>query len=234
MKLALALAASIAAACTAAPRPVTPDRPTAHVHARVDPATADSPDEHARSTAAPNRRRIVVSDTDIDILDPISFVANTSELAPASTPILDAVAHTLHGNPSITLLEVRGHSDWSEPDPRHRAELSIRRAEAVVAALVDRGIAPARLSAYGASDDELASRTDSSKNRGVDLDDPRPRLAGRTAKQPVDGRLCGGSRWLERRGLGLVVVPTDVQCRFDVVCRENAQPCGPPWPSLGR
>jgi outer membrane protein OmpA-like peptidoglycan-associated protein len=105
-----------------------------------------------------NRGRVVVTSTDIEILDTITFVGNTAQLAPTSSKILDAVAATMHGNPSILLMEVRGHVGTDEhSDPRVRAELSIRRAEAVVAELITRGVAATRLDAYGASDSEPLS-----------------------------------------------------------------------------
>jgi outer membrane protein OmpA-like peptidoglycan-associated protein len=115
------------------------------------------------------RGRVVVTDTDIEILDTISFVGNTAQIAPASTRILDAIAQTMVGNPTILLMEIRGHSDWEEPDRVLRAQLSIQRAEAVVAELVARGVSAARLQAYGASDSEPLSMTDPIKNRRIEL-----------------------------------------------------------------
>jgi outer membrane protein OmpA-like peptidoglycan-associated protein len=83
--------------------------------------------------------------------------------------MLDSVASMMKINDNITLLEVRGHSDWEEPDRVKRAELSVQRAENVVAALVARGVAPERLIAYGASDSEPLSTTDPVVNRRIEL-----------------------------------------------------------------
>jgi len=143
-------------ACHATPAPVV----VAPV-AALRPAPVFVPPDH--------HRRIVVTSTDIEILDTITFVGNTAQLAPASDKILDAIARTMAGNPSILLMQVRGHSDWQEPDRAVRAELAIQRAEAVVDELVARGVARARLEAYGASDDELLSTTDPVANRRIEL-----------------------------------------------------------------
>ncbi len=117
----------------------------------------------------PPRERRVVTETSIEIYETILFVGNTAEIAEASAPILDAISRTMQGNPNITLMEIRGHSDWEEPDRVKRAELSIQRAENVVTALISRGVDPARLTSYGASDGELLSSSDPAVNRRIEL-----------------------------------------------------------------
>jgi len=133
------------------------------------PVSVPTPIEVAQpAVEAPRRARRVISEASIEILDPITFVDNTAELTKESTPILEAIARTLNGNPSIVLVEVRGHSD-SREDRVTRAELSVQRAEAVVAFLVARQVEPARLTAYGASDTEPLSTTNDELNRRVEL-----------------------------------------------------------------
>jgi outer membrane protein OmpA-like peptidoglycan-associated protein len=94
----------------------------------------------------------VVTDTDIEILDIVRFQPGTAVMTPSSRPILDAVAATFQGNPSILLVEVQSHT--AEPGSAAlNLQLSARRAEVVRAYLVAKGIAPTRLIAqgYGAS-----------------------------------------------------------------------------------
>ena len=117
----------------------------------------------------PRSARTVVTETSIEIYDTITFVGNTAVIAPTSVNMIDAIARTLRGNPSIVLLQVRGHSDWEEPDRVRRAELSIERAGNVVGELIARGVDPARLEPYGASDSEPISQTDPVVNRRIDL-----------------------------------------------------------------
>ncbi|MCE9625095.1 MAG: OmpA family protein [Deltaproteobacteria bacterium] len=61
---------------------------------------------------------------------------------------IDQVAAFLRGHPEIRRLEVQGHTDDQGPDP-YNDNLSRRRASAVRRALIDRGVAPDRLSAIG-------------------------------------------------------------------------------------
>lgn len=117
----------------------------------------------------PPRQRRVITETSIETYETIQFVGNTAQIAASSAPMLDAIARTLQGNPSITLMEIRGHSDWEDPDRVKRAELSIQRAEHVVAALVARGVEPERLTPYGASDSEPLSVSDPVVNRRIEL-----------------------------------------------------------------
>lgn len=96
------------------------------------PAAATAP-----TTESSAKPRVVVSETVIEILEPITFVDDTEELAPSATPLLEAVASTLRGNPSVKLVEVRVRED----DPT----LAGVRAIAVVETLVSRGVARDRL-----------------------------------------------------------------------------------------
>jgi hypothetical protein len=88
---------------------------------------------------------VVVADTAIEILDPVSFAG--AELAPASHKILDAVVATLNGDPSITLVEVEVHV--AEGDAAARQDLADRRGRAIVDYLIGKGLAPTRLRAKG-------------------------------------------------------------------------------------
>lgn len=98
----------------------------------------------------PDVGRVVVSDTQLRILDHVFFGAGASSIAAASTPVIDAVAQTLAGNPQITLLEIEGHAGTDEESGWR---VAAERAAVVRAALVERGVASERLvpRAYGAT-----------------------------------------------------------------------------------
>jgi outer membrane protein OmpA-like peptidoglycan-associated protein len=100
--------------------------------------------------AHPSKRsgRVVVTGTSPEILDPVSFKPGTAELEPRSLPILDSVASTLLGNPSILEVEVQSHTD-ERGDDDVNLELSEQRAQVVMKYLVDKGVAPSRLTAQG-------------------------------------------------------------------------------------
>ncbi|MDP1697296.1 MAG: OmpA family protein [Xanthomonadaceae bacterium] len=102
----------------------------------------------------------------------IYFDTDQSAIKPTSKPALDAIAGSLRAKPDLKF-HVVGHTD-ATGNLAHNLDLSQRRAEAVVAALVkDYTIAPARLAARGlASFAPVASNTDDAgraRNRRVEL-----------------------------------------------------------------
>ncbi|HSK03658.1 MAG TPA: OmpA family protein [Kofleriaceae bacterium] len=176
--LAACLAASLAACAGATafappPAPVGPSGPA---------KGADSPSEDGWRTYVPERcrdrdeqprpgcrtRRVVVTETDVEILEPVAFVGNTAELTAGSHRTVEVVAQTLLADPGILVLEVRGHSD-SLLHPEERAELARQRAEVVAAEIVGQGVDPARVTTYGASDSELIYPADDPRNRRVEF-----------------------------------------------------------------
>ena len=98
----------------------------------------------------PDRGRVVVTSTSIEVLDRIYFDKGSDALGKASAPIVDAIAATLKGNPSITRLEIQGHAGDDEADAWN---LAARRAGTIRGALVARGVDVTRLSirSYGAT-----------------------------------------------------------------------------------
>ncbi|HEX7702485.1 MAG TPA: OmpA family protein [Kofleriaceae bacterium] len=100
--------------------------------------------------SAEARRRVVVVETSIEILDSVRFVGTTANMTVASSRMLDAVARTLDGNPSITKLEVVAYGSDAQTNPLGQIGLGERRAKAIVNALILRGVDPARLVSNGA------------------------------------------------------------------------------------
>jgi OmpA-OmpF porin, OOP family len=89
-----------------------------------------------------------VTDTSIEILDMVYFEYNKAVIKSESFPILDAVAATLQGNPSIALIEIQGHTDERGNDD-YNLDLSDRRAAAVKKYLADKGVEEKRLESQG-------------------------------------------------------------------------------------
>ncbi|HEX3482956.1 MAG TPA: OmpA family protein [Kofleriaceae bacterium] len=118
----------------------------------------------------PDRGRVVVTDTSIEILDVIYFEYDKAVILPKSFPILDAVAATLQGNPSIQLVEIQGHTD-ERGDDAYNLDLSDRRAKAVMKYLVDKGVDSKRLTAQGYGETQPLDRRHNeaawAKNRRV-------------------------------------------------------------------
>jgi len=118
----------------------------------------------------PDRGRVVVTDTAIEILDMVYFEFNKAVIKPQSYPILDAVAATLNGNPSIELVEVQGHTDERGNDA-YNLDLSDKRAHAVEKYLIDKGVDAKRLTAQGYGETQPLDRRSNeaawAKNRRV-------------------------------------------------------------------
>jgi outer membrane protein OmpA-like peptidoglycan-associated protein len=96
----------------------------------------------------PRRLSLVVVHRDrIEIRQQVRFASGRSSVLPASGPLLDQVAQVMRDRPRLRV-RVEGHTDRTGGEARNLA-LSQGRAEAVKAALVARGVEPARLRAVG-------------------------------------------------------------------------------------
>src|SRR6185295_2643671 len=92
----------------------------------------------------PDRGRVVVTDTKIEILDKIFFEFNSDVIKKQSYPILDAIVATLQGNPDILLVEIQGHTDERGGED-YNLNLSDQRAASVREYLTKGGVEAARL-----------------------------------------------------------------------------------------
>ncbi len=82
------------------------------------------------------------------IREQVPFDFDRATLGGTAGAILDEVANTLLAHPEVLRVEVQGHTD-NVGGVAYNQDLSSRRAAAVVAALVERGVAPERLTAAG-------------------------------------------------------------------------------------
>jgi outer membrane protein OmpA-like peptidoglycan-associated protein len=102
----------------------------------------------------------------------ILFDFDRADIRPESKPTLEEIARFLRANPGLALI-VAGHTDGQGAFD-YNVELSRRRAAAVVAALTrDHGIAPARLTPFGAGPAAPVASNDGeegrARNRRVEL-----------------------------------------------------------------
>jgi outer membrane protein OmpA-like peptidoglycan-associated protein len=101
----------------------------------------------------------------------INFDTNSSTIKPESNKTLDDAASVLKAAPTLSVL-VGGHTD-NVGTPQANMKLSEERAKAVVAALVQRGIAAERLTAKGFGDTQPIAdnrlEEGRAKNRRVEL-----------------------------------------------------------------
>jgi len=101
----------------------------------------------------------------------IRFDTGQATIKPESKPIVDQIAAALRDNPALKV-SVEGHTD-NTGTPQGNKALSLKRAEAVVAALVQASIATGRLSAAGWGQDKPVADNRSeegrAKNRRVEV-----------------------------------------------------------------
>ena len=107
------------------------------------PATEPSERVAVEPTKPARAGRIVVTDTDIEYLEPIAFLPGSATIDPRSVRTLDAVAQTLNGNPSLLLIGV--HAEAGDALAQFQQRLAADRADVVIAQLVARGVPRVRL-----------------------------------------------------------------------------------------
>lgn len=141
---AVLLGASTLAACSKSAKiSTTPDPEPAKpkiADAPVAPKYPDPPDVH-------------IEGDHLTIDQKIHFGHDSDEIMDDSTEILDHIALALKNHTEFAVLHVVGHTDSSGNDA-HNLELSQKRAEAVVAALTERGVTQT-MDARGAGETEL-------------------------------------------------------------------------------
>ncbi len=97
---------------------------------------------------------VQVGDAGIKILQRVEFATSSDKIQGAkSFQVLDAVVGAMKGHPDIFLLEVAGHTDNAGSAADNRV-LSQKRADAVVAYVVSKGIDAKRLQAKGYGPDK--------------------------------------------------------------------------------
>lgn len=118
-------------------------------------------------TSAPpkvERPLAVVTADEIRIEEEVRFATDSAELLAGSDAVLGAVKRVLDEHPEIEHLRIEGHTD-STGDAAYNDELSARRAAAVEAWLVSRGIAKERLESAGRGSKEPLDTNETEEGR---------------------------------------------------------------------
>jgi outer membrane protein OmpA-like peptidoglycan-associated protein len=126
-----------------APRPVAAHEPMVEV---PEPSPTDDREVLAlieRTLPSPPAQH-----TQVELLAPVLFRFDSDELEPIGVAMLHEVAHVLAVRPDIALLQIQGYADARGTDEYNR-QLSERRAQRVLAWLVEHGVSSDRLTIAG-------------------------------------------------------------------------------------
>lgn len=115
-----------------------------------------------------NVRVIRIEKAQLALLEPIAFGPGSIKLLPGSERVLDQLAQVLLSSPNLVWVQVEAHADGAG-DPAKATALTQQRAEAVKAALVNRGIAADRLTVAGVGNQRLVGPKGSPKNERIEL-----------------------------------------------------------------
>src|SRR5688500_6810835 len=102
----------------------------------------------------PGPARVVLTASNIAIMDKVQFVTGKATRLLASHALLDEVAKMLKDNPQVELISVEGHTDWTG-SPVFNRKLSKERAESVAQYLAKKGVKAKRMEPTGFGPDRL-------------------------------------------------------------------------------
>jgi outer membrane protein OmpA-like peptidoglycan-associated protein len=113
------------------------------------------PDEKGtpENAGCASKQLVTIKADKIEILDKVFFKTGKDIIEKKSFKLLDNVAQVLAAHPELKQIRVEGHTD-NVGDPAKNKDLSERRAKAVVAYLVGKGLAADRLVGKGFGDEK--------------------------------------------------------------------------------
>ena len=112
----------------------------------------------------PGPARVVLTASNIAIMDKVQFETGKATLLPASHALLDEVAKMLKDNPQVELISVEGHTD-STGSPDFNRKLSQQRAESVAQYLAKKGVKAKRMEPKGFGPDRPVADNETDAGR---------------------------------------------------------------------
>ena len=112
----------------------------------------------------PGPDRVVLTPSNIAIMDKVQFETGKADIKSESHPLLDEVAKVLKDNPQVEVISVEGHTD-STGSPDFNRKLSQQRAEAVAKYMSSKGVKAARMEPKGFGPDRPIADNESDAGR---------------------------------------------------------------------
>ncbi len=173
----------------------------------------------------PDTPRVVVTKTEVKISEKIMFAFAKATIEPVSQSLLDEIAFVINDNPQIEYLEVAGHADRIGTDAVN-VQLTKRRAQAVVEALVKRHVDGRRMHARGYGNycqlDPGESEQSREKNRRVEF--KIMRIGG------VETGVALGCENATTHGIAATPVPKTAPTQAELQKVKDEHPPTPPPP----
>ncbi|NVB83025.1 MAG: OmpA family protein [Kofleriaceae bacterium] len=112
----------------------------------------------------PGPARVVLTASNIAIMDKVQFETGKADLKPVSHALLDEVAKMLKDNPQVERISVEGHTDATGSADFNR-KLSQQRAESVAKYLSSKGVKAARMEPKGFGPDRPVADNETDMGR---------------------------------------------------------------------
>jgi outer membrane protein OmpA-like peptidoglycan-associated protein/opacity protein-like surface antigen len=126
------------------------------------------PDEAgtAANQGCKKKQLVVITQTQLKILDVVHFATGKAKILPRSKKLLDNVAQVILSHPELQKVRIEGHTDDRGDDEKNKT-LSQERADSVLAYLTDKGVEAGRLEAIGYGEEKPVSSNATKKGQAA-------------------------------------------------------------------
>lgn len=129
-----------------------------------EPPPPPPPPPEPEPEPPPEPKRVEVTAAAIVINDKILFEVDKAVIRPESFDLMNEITQVVNDNPRIKKISIEGHTD-DDGSKRYNKKLSQKRADSVMAYLVEHGVEESRLQAVGHGEDIPIVENDSPENK---------------------------------------------------------------------
>lgn len=122
------------------------------------------PEPEPEPEPPPKPKRVEVTAASIVINDKILFEVDKAVIRPESFDLMNEITQVVQDNPRIKKISIEGHTD-DDGSAKYNKKLSKKRADSVMAYLVEHGVEATRLVAAGFGEDVPLVPNDSPENK---------------------------------------------------------------------